>query len=127
MPDHQGPVPVREHLTQGADLPDRLEGARLHHGQRLVEPERLALFQRRDLDIGRAGQAHLAPGGEDVDGVVVVGAEHNPVTARRLAQPVDLLSQGQQLLTGLLEGVHELGVTGRERVDPGLELLYLAR
>ena len=127
MPDHQGPVPVGEHLPQGADLPDRLEGTRLHHGQRLVEPKRLPLLQGRDLDIRRAGQTHLAPGGEDVDGVVVVGAEHHPVAAGRLAQPIDLLTQRQQLLACFLEGVHQLGVSGRQRVDPGLELLYLAR
>ena len=54
-------------------------------------------------------------------------AEQHAVAARRLAEPVDLLAQRQQLLTGLLEGVHQLRVTGRQGIDPGLELLYFAR
>src|SRR5262249_48957326 len=53
------------------------------------------------------------------------GQKH-AVTARRLSQPVDLLTERQQLLPGLLEGFHQLGVTGRKRVDPRLELVDIA-
>ena len=93
--DHQGATPVGEQLAKGADLPHRLEGAGLDHGQRLVEADRLPLPQRLDIDIGRAGQAHLATGGEDVERVVIVGAEQHAVAAGRLTQPVDLLAQRQ--------------------------------
>ena len=53
-------------------------------------------------------------------------AEQHAVAAGRLTQPVDLLAQRQQLLAGLLEGFHQLGVPGRERVDPRLELVHIA-
>ena len=75
---------------------------------------------------GRARQPHLAAGGEHVDGVVVLNGQENAVTARRLTQAVDLLTERQQLLPGLLEGLHQLGVTGGERVDPGLELVHVS-
>ena len=45
---------------------------------------------------------------------------------RRLGQPVDLLAERQQLLTGLLEGFHQLRVAGGKRVDPRLELVHIA-
>jgi hypothetical protein len=44
----------------------------------------------------------------------------------RLTQPVDLLAERQQLLTGLLERLHQLRITGRKRVDPRLELVHIA-
>ena len=75
---------------------------------------------------GRARQAHLAAGGEHVDGVVVLDGEQHAVTARRLAQPVDLFTQCQQLLTGLFEGFHQLGVTRCKGVNPRLELVHIA-
>jgi hypothetical protein len=53
------------------------------------------------------------------------GQKH-AITAGRLPQPVNLLAQRQQLLTGLLEGFHQLGVTGRKRVNPSLELVHIA-
>ena len=105
--------------------PTDFEVAGLDDGQRLVEADGLALLQRLDVDIRRARQPHLAARGEHVDGVVVVGGQQHAVAARRLTQPVDLLAQRQQLLAGLLEGVHQLGVTGGERVDPGLELVHI--
>jgi hypothetical protein len=42
---------VTEHLTQGADLAHRLKGAGLHNGQRLVEPNGLALLELLDEHI----------------------------------------------------------------------------
>ena len=51
--------------------------------------------------------------------------KEHAVAARRLTQPVDLLAERQQLLTGLLEGFHQLGVAGRQRVDPRLELVHI--
>ncbi len=100
--------------------------AGLDHGQRLVQAHGLALLEFADLDVRRAGQAHLATGGEHVDRVVLVRGQQHAVTARRLTEPVDLLAERQQLLPGLLEGVHQLRVARRERVDPGLELMHVA-
>ncbi len=54
-----------------------------------------------------------------------MGIQQHAVPAGRLAQSVDLLAQRQELLACILEGVHQLGVTGAQRVDPGLELLHL--
>ena len=126
MTDHQRAVSVGQDLAQRADLADRLEGAGLDDRQRLVEAHGLALLEFVGVDVRRARQAHLAAGGEHVDGVVLVGRQQHAVAARRLAQPVDLLAQRQQLLAGLFQGVHQLGVAGRERVDPGLELMDVA-
>ena len=56
-----------------------------------------------------------------------MGAQQHAVTAGRLAQPVDFLTQRQQLLTGLLEGVHQLGVPSGQGVDASFELLHFAR
>ena len=75
---------------------------------------------------GRARQPHLAAGGEHVDGLVVLNGQQNPVAARRLTQAVDLLTERQQLLPGLFEGFHQFGVSGGERVDPGLELVHVS-
>ena len=124
--DHERAVAVGEDLAQRADLADRFEVARLDDRQRLVEADGLALLQRLGVDVRRARQPHLAAGGEHVDGVVLLHGQQHAVTARRLTQPVDLLAERQQLLTGLLEGFHQLGVSGRKRVDPGLELVHVA-
>ncbi len=126
MADHQGPVAVGEDLAQRADLTDRLEVAGLDHGERFVQPDRLALLERRGLDVRGAGEAHLATRGEHVDGVVLVGTQQHAVAARWLSQPVNLLAQREELLTGFFEGVHELGVARRERVDPRLKLVNVA-
>ncbi|AAS04156.1 hypothetical protein MAP_1839 [Mycobacterium avium subsp. paratuberculosis K-10] len=125
--DHQGPVPVGQQLAQGGDLADRFEGAGFHHRQRLVETNRLALAQQRNIDVRRAGQPHLAARGEHVDGVVLVRGEQDAVAAGRLPEPVDFLAQGQQLLTGLFEGLHQLRVPGRKGVDAGLQLMHVTR
>ena len=114
MADHERAVTVGEDLAQRADLADRLEVARLDDGQRLVEAHGLALLERLGVDVRRARQPHLAAGGEHVDGVVLLHGQQHAVAARRLTQPVDLLAERQQLLAGLLEGFHQLGVTGRK-------------
>ena len=124
--DHERAVPVGQDLAQRADLANGLEVACLDDGQCLVEAHGLALLERLGVDVRRACQAHLAAGGEHVDGVVVLHGKEHAVAARRLTQPVDLLAQRQQLLTGLLEGFHQLRVTGGKRVDPRLQLVHIA-
>ena len=53
--------------------------------------------------------------------IMGLGGEDN------IDEPVDLFAQRQQLLPGLLECLHQLGIAGRQRVDPGLELVNIAR
>ena len=77
--------------------------------------------------LGEHVEPHLAARGEDVDGVVLVSGQQNAVAAGRLAEPVDLFAQRQQLLAGFLEGLHQLGVARRQRVDSRLELVHVAR
>ncbi len=72
---------------------------------------------------GDSVETHLAARGEDVDGLVLVDREEHPVAAGRLPEPIDLFAKREQLLAGLLEGVHQLGVARRQRVDARLELL----
>ena len=55
-----------------------------------------------------------------------MGAQQDAVAAGRLSEPVDFLAQRQQLLAGLLEGFHQLGIAGRKRVDARLELMHIA-
>lgn len=121
--DDERAMAVGEDLAQCADLTDRLELAGLDDGQRLVQADGLALLELGHLDVRRARQTHLATGREHVDGVVLVAREQHAVTAGWLTQPVHLFAERQQLLTGLLEGVHELGVARGERVDARLELV----
>jgi hypothetical protein len=104
--DHQRAVPVGQDLAQRADLVDGLEISGLDHGQGLVEPDRLPLLQRLHVDVRRAGQPHLAAGGEHVDGVVVLHRQQHAVAARRLPQPVDLFAKSEQLLAGFLKSFH---------------------
>ena len=56
--------------------------------------------------------AHLAAGGEDVDGAVVVGAEVGAVGRRRHRELLDLLAQRRDVLAGLAEGGREALVLG---------------
>src|SRR5690606_3408164 len=80
-----------------------LERQRRDHVQRVVEQHLLAAAEV--VDVHRRGDRypHLAPGGEDVHGLVVVPAQEDPVAARRLRQAVDLLLQGDDLRPRLLE------------------------
>ena len=125
MSDHQRTTAVGEDLAKRADLADRFEPAGLDNGQRLVEPDGLALLEGLDVDVRRACQAHLAARGEHLDVVIVGDCQQNPVAAGRLPQPVDLFAQREKLLAGLLESFHQLGVSRRERVDAGLELMHV--
>ncbi len=127
VPDDQGAMPVGQQFTQRGNLADRFERAGLDDGERLVQADRLTLVQQRDFDVRRARQPHLATGGEHVDGVVLVGGEQNAVAAGRLPQPVDFLTQRQQLLAGLFEGLHQLRVPRRKGVDARFQLMHIAR
>ena len=79
-------VAVGEDLAQRADLTDRLEMAGLDDRESFVEPDRLALLERLDLDVRRAGEPHLATRREHVDRVVILNREQDAVSAGRLAR-----------------------------------------
>ena len=119
--DDQRPPAVPENLAQRADLADRVELAGLDDGQGLVQTQRLTLGEGFGVDVRRTGEPHLAAGGEHIDGRVGVHVEQDPVSTRRLTETVDLLAQGDELLTRLLEGVEQLRVACREAVDAFLE------
>ena len=83
-----------------------------HDVQRLVEHDLLAAAQHFDVDLGVQRDAHLAAGGEDVDGAVVVGAEVGAVRGRRHRELLDLFAQRGDVLARLAEGGGELLVLG---------------
>jgi hypothetical protein len=119
VPDDQGARAVGEHLAQRDDLTGGLVPARLHDGERLVQPHRLAAEQLVDLDRRGHRDPHLATGGEHVDRAILVRADEHAVATRRLSQPVDLLAERHQLVAGVLERVDQLRVALGELGDPG--------
>lgn len=82
--------------------------AREHDVERLVEDDLLAPLQLGGVDLGVEGDAHLAPRGEDVDGVVVVGGQEGSVGRRRHRELLDLLPEGGDVLPRLTERGREL-------------------
>ena len=78
----------------------------------------------RFVDVDRRAHVdpQLAAAGEHVDGVVVVAAEEGAEAGRRLSQPVDLLLQRHDLVTGLAERRGEALVLRGERRERGLGL-----
>ena len=80
-----------------------------------------------DVDLGVHGDAHLAAGGEDVDGAVVVGAEEGAVGRRRHRELLDLFAQRGDVLARFAEGGREALVLrdGLGELALGLEDLLL--
>ena len=66
---------VLQQLLERHDLAREVDAAREHDVERFVEHDFLAAPQLVGLELGVQRDAHLAAGGEDVDGAVVVGAE----------------------------------------------------
>lgn len=122
MPDHQRAAPVVEQLAQCGDLTDTFEPTDLDHRQRLVQAHGLAGPERVDLEIRGHPHPHLAARGEHVDGAVLERLEQHPVPAGRLTEPIDLLAEREQLLTRLLEGLEQLPITYRDRLEPRFEV-----
>ena len=92
--------------------PGDLGAAGEHDVERLVEHDLLAAPQLVDLELGVHRDAHLAAGGEDVDGAVVVGAEERAVRRRRHRELLDLFAQRGDVLARLTQGGGELLVLG---------------
>ena len=127
--DDHGPHAVLHDLLQRDDLAGDVGPASQDHVEALVEHDLLAPLQLFDVDLGMERDAHLAPAGEDVDGAVVVLADHDAVRRRRLGQLVDLLAERGDVLARLAQGVGELLVL-RHRLGQlalGLEESLLQR
>ncbi len=107
-----------------------ISGRTGHHDvEALVEHDLGAAVQELVVDVGMQGHAHLSPTGQDVDGVVVVLADHDPVGGRRLRQLVDLVAQGGDVFAGLTERVRQLLVLAdcSRELPLGLEQALLER
>ena len=100
--------PVVHDLFDRDHLAGDLRRPRHHDVVALVEHDLGAAVEQLVVDVGVQGDAHLATAGEDVDGVVVVLADHHAVGRRRLRQLVDLVAQCRDVLAGLAQGVGQL-------------------
>jgi hypothetical protein len=95
--------PVLDDLLEDHDLAGVLEGPDVDDVQRLVEHDLLAGPQGVGVDGRAQGDAQLLPGRHDVRGAVAVLDEERREPARRLAEPVDLGLEGDDLLTGIAQ------------------------
>ncbi len=100
----QGAVLALEELLEHHDLAGHVGGSGQHHVERLVERDLLAAIHGVDVDLGVHRDPHLAAGGEDVDGAVVVGAEEGAVGRRRHRELLHLFPEGGDVLARLAEG-----------------------
>ena len=128
-PDHERAIARLEDLLQHHDLARQLRRAREHDVERLVERDLLAAGHLVDLDLGVHRDPHLAPGGEDVDGAVVVGAEERAVRRRRHRELLDLFAQRGDVLARLTQRGRQPFVLGHRlrQLPLGLEHSLLER
>ena len=119
--DDQGAHAVVHHLLDRDDLAAVISPTRAEHDvEALVEHDLGAALERVVVDLGVEADAHLAAAGEHVDGAVVVLADDHAVGRRRLAELVDLVAQGGDVLARLTQRVAELLV-----LDDGVGQLAL--
>ena len=107
-PDDHGPNTVVHELFDGDDLAAGLAHAGGHHVKALVQHHLGTALQRVVVDVGMHADAHLATTGQDVDRAVFVLAHDHAIGRRRLAELVDLVAQGGDVLARLSQGVAEL-------------------
>ena len=100
--DERAPA-VFEQVLERDDLAADFGSAREHDVERFVEDDLLALLDAFEIELGVHRDAHLAARGEDVDGVVVVGAEERAVRVRRHRELVDLFAQRRDVFTRLAQ------------------------
>ena len=104
---------VFEELLERDDLARRPRAAGEHDVERLVEHDLLAALRSSSaFELGVQRDAHLAAGGEDVGGAVVVGAEERAVGRRRHRELLDLFAERGDVLARLTQRGGELLVLG---------------
>ena len=87
-------------LTVGLAHADDREG--------LVQHDLVAAVDLARVEARVQGHAHLSPGGEDVDGAVLVEVDEGAVDRGRLRQFLDFVTQRRDLITRLLDRDGEL-------------------
>ena len=100
--DHR-PRAVGQQLLERDDLAREVGVAREDDVQRLVEHDLLPAPELLHLELGMHRDAHLAAGGEDVDGAVVVRTEVRPVRRRRHRELLDLFAERGDVVARLAE------------------------
>jgi len=110
--DDEGALAVFEQLLEGDDLARDLAAAGEHDVEGLVEHDLLAALEVVGVQLRVERDAHLAAGGEDVGGAVVVGAEERAVARRRHRELLDVLAQRGDVLARFTEGGGQLFVLG---------------
>ena len=105
--DDQEPVLV-EDLLDDDDLTGDVLAVHGDDVHRLVESHLTADAELVGLDGRTDGDVHLATPGQHVHGTVLgVDLDDHRVGGRRLGEPLELLTEGDDLLAGVLERAHE--------------------
>ncbi len=127
--DDHGAGAVGQQLLERDDLTREIGVAGEHHVERLVEDDLLAPPELLGLELGMHRDAHLAAGGEDVDGAVVVRGEIRAVRGRRHRELLHFLAQRRDVLARLPQGGGQLLVLGDGlgKLALGLEQTLLER
>ena len=99
---------IVEDLLDGDHLPLTVGLAHADDGEGLVQHDLVAPVDLSGVQAGVQGDAHLAPGGEDVDRAVVVEVDEGAVDRRRLRELLHFVTQCRDLITGLLDRDGEL-------------------
>ncbi len=99
---------IVQHLLDGDDLALAVGLAHADDGEGLVQHDLVAPVDLAGVESRVQGHAHLAAGGEDVDGAVVVEVDEGAVDRGRLGELLDFVTQGRDLITGLLNRDGEL-------------------
>ena len=115
VPDDQRAVTALEHLLEQHDLADVVELQHVDDVHRLVDHHLLARGERFDVDVGTDADAHLAPGGVDVGGVILLRLQEDAEAGRRLGEPVDFALQRHDLVARLAQRRGEPLVVGGGR------------
>jgi len=110
--DDEGAAAVFEEFLEDHDLALGVDSPGEHDVQRLVEHYFLAPLQAGDIDLGVDRDSHLAAGGKDIDGAIVVGAEQRAVARGRHRELLHFFSQRRDVLAGLAECGGEAFVLG---------------
>src|SRR5437773_820846 len=115
-----------ELLFEDHDVTLDLVAGGLDDVQSLVEDQLLTGLERLGLDRGVEVDLHLPPLRQDVDRRVLVDREVHAVGRGRRTQLVDLFLERGDLLTRLVEGIHQLLVLVERLQERAVDLAELA-